>query len=134
MNIREIMCYYCTSINFIIVNCIHVYILHLNNEWSLFLVYIFLDKFLFFRSFDLEINYETSPNSTALQWLESQQTSDRHQPFVFSQCQAIHARALVPCQDTPSVKSTFNAKVNFTPDKSAFKLCIYMLILFILLA
>ncbi|KAA0186658.1 Leukotriene A-4 hydrolase [Fasciolopsis buskii] len=62
--------------------------------------------------FDVEISYKTSPNSSALQWLEPELTADRKLPFVFSQCQAIHARSLFPCQDTPSVKATFEAVVH----------------------
>ncbi|CAH8848214.1 unnamed protein product [Trichobilharzia szidati] len=63
------------------------------------------------NSFDVKIDYETSPNSSALQWLTPQLTADRRQPFMFSQCQAIHARSLLPCQDTPVVKCPFEAKV-----------------------
>ncbi|THD21635.1 Leukotriene A-4 hydrolase [Fasciola hepatica] len=62
--------------------------------------------------FDVEIAYKTSPNSSALQWLEPELTADRKLPFMFSQCQAIHARSLFPCQDTPSVKATFEAVVH----------------------
>ncbi|CAH8549878.1 unnamed protein product [Heterobilharzia americana] len=63
------------------------------------------------NSFDVKIDYETAPSSSALQWLEPQLTADRRQPFMFSQCQAIHARSLLPCQDTPSVKCRFEAKI-----------------------
>ncbi|CAD6194533.1 unnamed protein product [Caenorhabditis auriculariae] len=57
------------------------------------------------------ISYATSPDATALQWMKKEQTADKKAPYLFSQCQAIHARSIVPCMDTPSVKSTYEAEV-----------------------
>ncbi|XP_028346262.1 leukotriene A-4 hydrolase isoform X2 [Physeter macrocephalus] len=60
----------------------------------------------------IEISFETSPKSSALQWLTPEQTSGKKHPYLFSQCQAIHCRAILPCQDTPSVKLTYSAEVS----------------------
>ena len=64
------------------------------------------------NSVSIEIFYSTSNTKcSALQWLDKDQTADRQYPYMFSQCQAIHARSLYPCQDTPGVKSSYSAKV-----------------------
>ncbi|GJN94354.1 hypothetical protein Rhopal_007428-T1 [Rhodotorula paludigena] len=60
----------------------------------------------------LTIEYATTDECTALGWLNKEQTDSGKYPFMYSQCQAIHARSLVPCQDTPGVKATYSASIH----------------------
>src|SRR5262252_9297811 len=60
---------------------------------------------------EVTIAYHTSPEAMALQWLDPAQTTGKHHPFLFSQCQAIHARTLAPLQDTPRARVTYDAEV-----------------------
>jgi aminopeptidase N len=59
----------------------------------------------------LRIVYRTSPSASALQWLEPAQTKGGRAPFLYSQCQAIHARSIVPLQDTPRVRLRYRAEL-----------------------
>ena len=52
----------------------------------------------------VRIRYRTAASASALQWLEP--------AFLFSQCQAIHARSVVPIQDTPRNRITFRAQLS----------------------
>ena len=60
---------------------------------------------------EVRLRYRTSPDAPALQWLSPEQTEGGRHPFLFSQCQAIHARSLVPLQDTPRLRITYEAEV-----------------------
>ena len=51
----------------------------------------------------IAIDYETSENAAALQWIDSS--------FLYTQSQAILARSWIPCQDGPGIRFTYNAKV-----------------------
>jgi len=63
------------------------------------------------RTREVTIRYRTSPDASALQWLKPEQTEGKKLPFLFSQCQAIHARALAPLQDTPALRVSYTAEV-----------------------
>ncbi|XAR56104.1 Leukotriene-A(4) hydrolase [Bertholletia excelsa] len=58
------------------------------------------------------VAFTTSPYSSALQWLSPPQTFNKSSPFVYTQCQAIHARSVFPCQDTPAARIIYSARLN----------------------
>ncbi len=65
------------------------------------------------------IRYETSPEAVALQWLDPAQTAGGTHPFLYSQCQPIHARTVIPVQDTPAIRLTYRAAVTVPEALSA---------------
>ena len=61
--------------------------------------------------FSVQVSYVTSPKACAIQWCPPEQTGGKKYPFMFTQSQAIHARSMIPCQDTPGAKMTWEALV-----------------------
>jgi leukotriene A-4 hydrolase/aminopeptidase len=59
----------------------------------------------------ITIQYQTTANAAALQWLMPEQTAGKQHPFLFTQSQAILARTWLPCQDSPAIRFTYEAKV-----------------------
>lgn len=58
----------------------------------------------------IDITSETTKDCTALGWMTPAQARSEH-PYMYTQCQAIPARSVFPCQDTPDVKSIFEFNI-----------------------
>lgn len=61
--------------------------------------------------FTVKISYVINSEASAVQWLAPSATKGGKFPYVFTQCQAIHARSLLPCMDSPGVKTPYTATV-----------------------
>ena len=66
----------------------------------------------------IEIEYESGPGASALQWLEPAQTASNKR-FLFSQGQAIHNRSWIPTQDSPGIRQTYDARIVVPADLKA---------------
>ncbi|XP_071559233.1 leukotriene A-4 hydrolase-like [Temnothorax nylanderi] len=62
--------------------------------------------------YKIQIEYKTISTSPALHWLTPAQTADNLHSFLLSNNKLMYARAWFPCQDTPSVKFTYTAKIS----------------------
>lgn len=64
----------------------------------------------------VNIYYSTTKDAVALQWLTPAQTADKKKPFLFSQGESVWSRTWIPCQDSPGIRFTYNAKVTVPKD------------------
>src|SRR6218665_90576 len=67
----------------------------------------------------VNIYYNTTKDAVALQWLKPEQTADKKKPFLFSQGESVWSRTWIPCQDSPGIRFTYNAKVTVPKDLMA---------------
>jgi aminopeptidase N len=57
------------------------------------------------------IRHRSAPDASGLQWLDPAQTEGGRHPFLFTQFQPIHARSVVPVQDTPLRRVSYRAEI-----------------------
>jgi leukotriene-A4 hydrolase len=59
------------------------------------------------QSIDVIFEYYSTSSQRSTSWLTPEQTQFGKFPFMFTQCEAIYCRSIVPIQDSPSVKFTY---------------------------
>ncbi len=64
----------------------------------------------------VRIGYATSPEAEGVQWLSPEQTKGGEFPYLFTQFQPLYARTMVPLQDTPAVRITYDAHITTPPE------------------
>nr|CAH7753787.1 unnamed protein product [Callosobruchus chinensis] len=64
------------------------------------------------NSYKIGVKYETDPGASGLQWLSPRATAGKKHPFMFTHFEPTHARSVLPCQDTPAVKTKYSATVS----------------------
>ena len=67
----------------------------------------------------IRIDYETTKNAGALQWLAPNKAAGRRKPFLYTLSEPIGARTWIPLQDTPQVRATYTAEIHTDPDMLA---------------
>ncbi len=74
--------------------------------------------------FSLRIHYSSLEPGinilSGLNWLDSNLTLGKKSPYLFTQAEPIYARSIVPLQDHPSVKVTYDAKVEIEEHLNVF--------------
>lgn len=68
------------------------------------------------KTTQVNIYYQTTSASAALDWLDTTLTSSKTKPFLYTQGQAILTRTWIPLQDSPSNRLTYSADVKVPPD------------------
>lgn len=63
----------------------------------------------------INIYYQTTNQSKALEWIDAANTLSKTSPFLYSQGQAILTRTWIPLQDSPSNRFTYEAKIKVDP-------------------
>ena len=60
---------------------------------------------------DIVVHFQTNDKQTATSWLTKEQTLGKEIPYMFTQCEAIHCRSVIPMMDTPAIKATYDVEV-----------------------
>ncbi len=59
-------------------------------------------------NFSILINYSTTKEGNAIGWLDKEMTAEKKYPYIFTQCESIFCREMLPIQDTPLIKFTLS--------------------------
>lgn len=62
------------------------------------------------------VTYRSSPDASALGWLDPSLTAGKRKPYLYSQGESINNRSWIPTQDSPGIRQSWSAKITVPSD------------------
>ena len=62
------------------------------------------------------VTYRSSPEASALGWLDPSLTAGKKKPYLYSQGESINNRSWIPTQDSPGIRQSWTAKITVPSD------------------
>jgi aminopeptidase N len=62
------------------------------------------------------VTYRSSPDASALGWLDPALTAGKKKPYLYSQGESINNRSWIPTQDSPGIRQSWTAKITVPSD------------------
>ena len=62
------------------------------------------------------VTYRSSPDASALGWLQPALTAGKKKPYLYSQGESINNRSWIPTQDSPGIRQSWTAKITVPSD------------------
>jgi aminopeptidase N len=62
------------------------------------------------------VTYRSSPEASALGWLDPSLTAGKKKPYLYSQGESINNRSWIPTQDSPGIRQSWSAKITVPSD------------------
>ena len=63
------------------------------------------------RARRIVVTYRSSPDASALGWLDPSLTAGKKKPYLYSQGESINNRSWIPTQDSPDIRQSLTAKI-----------------------
>jgi len=62
------------------------------------------------------VTYRSSPDASALGWLDPSLTAGKKKPYLYSQGESINNRSWIPTQDSPGIRQSWTARITVPSD------------------
>jgi len=62
------------------------------------------------------VTYRSSPDASALGWLDPSLTAGKKKPYLYSQGESINNRSWIPTQDSPGIRQSWSARITVPSD------------------
>ena len=62
---------------------------------------------------ELKVQFETSIYAKGLSWVKANRTASKKLDYLYTKCEPIYCRSILPLQDSPFIKTTYSADITY---------------------